>query len=110
MTIAETAAPNRQTKIDAATPIVLTSSPSHAAQVRMRVQQAWVLSGDEPCPALIGQVRPYPVERDGQPVPEADQEIDVGRAPRQPREAAGHPAPAEIDDGRLAPDCRQIAD
>jgi len=59
-----------------------------------------VLSGDQPGAALVGQVRPEPIDRDSQTIAEADQEVDVGHTPDEPGEAAGQPCV------RSSPDCR----
>src|SRR5947207_2171084 len=69
-----------------------------------------VLAGNQPGAALIGQVRPQPVDRDRHTVAEADQEIDVRRTPGHPCEATGQAQPAEIDDRLAAADRRQIAE
>ncbi len=36
---------------------------------------------DQPCAALVARIDPQPVERDAEPVADADQEIDMGKAP-----------------------------
>jgi hypothetical protein len=44
--------------------------------------------GDQARAALVADVNPQPVERDAQPVADADQKVDVGEAPQPPGELA----------------------
>src|ERR1051325_3146569 len=67
------------------------------------------LAGDQPRPALIGQIRPQPINRDRYAVAEADQKVDVRRSPDQPGDAAGETQPSEIDHCFPPADRRQIA-
>ena len=69
-----------------------------------------LLTGDQSRTALIGQVRPQPIDRDCHAVAKADQEVNVRQAPHQPGNAAGQREPAEIDDGFLAADRCEIAE
>src|ERR1043166_9134006 len=64
---------------------------------------------DEPGAALAAGVDPQPVDRDGEPGAQADQEIDVGDAPDPPRDRAAHFDAAEIDHRRALADLREIA-
>ena len=57
---------------------------------------------DQPGAALVGQIRPEPFERHDQAIAEADQKIDMHKAPGEPAEPAAQPEPAKIRD-RLAP-------
>ena len=64
---------------------------------------------DQPRAAMAADIDPQPVECDGEPVAQADQEEDVGDAPDPPGQAPAQLDPAEIDDGRALADRREIA-
>jgi hypothetical protein len=49
------------------------------------------------------------VERDAEPVANADQEIDMGEAPEPPRQRAAQLDPAEVDDGAPLADAREVS-
>src|SRR6266699_440721 len=69
-----------------------------------------LLTGYQARAALIGQVRPQPIGRDGDAVAKADQEIDMRQAPHQPGNPAGQGEPAEIDDRFPAADRGEVAE
>ena len=48
-------------------------------------------SGDQPGAALEADIRPQPLRRDDQPVPQADQKVDVGDAPQPPSKPSLEP-------------------
>src|SRR5579885_3733933 len=66
--------------------------------------------GNEPRPALVGDVIPQPDEGDDETVAQADQEIDVHDAPEQPAGEARQFQPTQLHDGRTPADRRQIAE
>ena len=55
------------------------------------------------------QVRPRPLQHDGESIPEAHQKEDVDEEPHQPSEEARHAQPAEIGNGRRTSDRGHIA-
>src|SRR5262245_32318549 len=57
---------------------------------------------DQPRAAAEGQIRPQPVDRDGNAVPEIDQEENVHEAPEEPGDRAPEFYPAKIGN-RFAP-------
>lgn len=57
----------------------------------------------------VGEPGPVPVEVDGEPAAEADQQKEVNHGPRQPRQIALQPQPAEVGDGPRAADHRHAA-
>src|SRR5215475_5308075 len=63
--------------------------------------------GDQTAAALVAQVYPQPVEDNAQPVAQADQEINVRKAPDPPSDCAAQLDPTEIDDGQPLADRRQ---
>src|ERR1700747_3661493 len=65
-------------------------------------------AGDEASAALKRHIRPEPVEHDRDQVPETDQEIDVHRAPEEPRQAAREAHEAEIGDGGPSSDRGEV--
>src|SRR5215831_3124685 len=69
-----------------------------------------VSAGDEASAALKRHVSPEPIEDDGQPVAEADQEINVDRAPEEPRKSSREAHEAEIGHCRFPSDCGEIAE
>src|SRR3954468_22185406 len=64
---------------------------------------------DQPGAALLARVDPQPVDRDAEPVAQADQEIDVGDAPDPPRQRAAQFYAPEIDHRQPLADLRQVA-
>src|SRR5215469_12588407 len=69
-----------------------------------------VSAGDEASAALKRDVSPEPIEDDDQPIAEADQEINVDRAPEEPRKASRQTHEAEIGHRRFSSDCGEIAE
>ena len=57
-------------------------------------------AGDQPRPALEGDVAPQPVQGDDEPVAPADQEPDMRQGPQQPGREAAELDPAQVGDRR----------
>src|SRR6185312_12290200 len=64
---------------------------------------------DEPGAALIARMNPQPTQCHAEPVPQADQKIDVGDTPYPPGNGAAQLDAAEIDDRAPLADLRQAA-
>src|SRR6516165_1891506 len=65
---------------------------------------------DKPRPALEVEVTPGPIERDGEAVTGADQEIDMSEAPQDPGQEPCQPQPSDLHDRRIAADCGKRAE
>src|SRR5260221_13794567 len=74
-----------------------------------RLLRSRLIAGDQAGPALERQIRPEPIERDGEAVSEADPEVNVRETPHDPRHATGKPDGAEIRDPRRTPHCCHVA-
>src|SRR3954453_7713196 len=64
---------------------------------------------DQARPAMEAQIGPGPLQRDPQPVLEADQEKDVDTEPDEPGAETSQPESLDIGDGPVAADRGQIA-
>src|SRR5262245_55505702 len=71
--------------------------------------QAKSSPGDQSSAALIGEIRPRPVEEHREPVAESDQEEDVDRQPCHPGYKSAQMHFADLVDRGVATDCRHIA-
>ena len=72
---------------------------------------AWqfIAAGDEAGAALVGQIRPCPLDHYQQAIAESNQEKDVDEQPCQPGEIAGEHELAELGNGGGAADRGQAA-
>src|ERR1019366_8280601 len=69
----------------------------------------FVAAGNEAGAALVGEIRPCPLDHHEQSIAEPDQEKNVDEQPREPGEIAGQLELAELGDGGGAADRGQAA-
>src|ERR1700730_3584383 len=80
-----------------------------AGSVHLQQLRSLVALRDQTGAAIAAGVDPQPIQRDGQAIAHADQEVDVGEPPDPPSDPATYSDPSKIDYGGALADGRETA-